>query len=53
MTNGKNSKPIIVSIKNYECLSELGTVTDTFNDVITRLLAVNGKYAAAASAAGK
>ena len=39
----KNLKLIAVSTQNYLELKKLGQTADSFNDVITRLLATKGK----------
>jgi hypothetical protein len=36
----KNVRMIAVSEKNYEALRELGTITDSFDTVITKVLDV-------------
>jgi Putative antitoxin len=34
----QNHKTIVVSERNYETLRNLGTITESFNDVISKLL---------------
>jgi hypothetical protein len=43
MTNGPNLKLICVSVKNYYALKELGRTADSFNDIVTKLLAQASK----------
>jgi predicted CopG family antitoxin len=42
-SNAKRLRQIVVDDRNYEMLRALGHVTDSFNDVITKILEQNQK----------
>jgi predicted CopG family antitoxin len=42
----QNHRTIVVSDRNYETLRNLGTITDSFNDVISKLLENQNQKAA-------